>query len=226
MPLFTPRTWARVPFGASFTSHAHVHACESAHAFMFIPTRFCLLFLPKCCKCDIITVDDRLLRKRSKETAYLANKPQKPYQKIPRFSSLYTQDTRRKLRDASIIDIMPPTIETTFSDEFRMSIWVNQYVPQRHDYMDTADRGTHKNDCILRDWTKQDSLLHGETLSWNGTGQISPWTCLLKLWFHKMFWHRVSRKIKKQYLLAFHDVNSQSFTFKLLVKPVLHRFTK
>ena len=84
-----------------------MHAYESAYAFMFIATRFCLLFLPNCCKCDIVTVDDRLFRKCSKETAYLANKPQKPYQKIPRFSSLYTQDTRRKLRDASIIDIMP-----------------------------------------------------------------------------------------------------------------------
>ena len=141
MPLFTPRTWARVPFGASFASHAHGHAYESAHAFMFIATRFCLLFLPKCCKCDIIIVDDRLLRKRSKESAYLANKPQKPYQKIPRFSSLCTQDTRRKLRDASIIDIMPLMMETTFYDEFRMSIWVNQHVLQRH--MVTADRATH-----------------------------------------------------------------------------------
>ena len=77
MPLFACRTRARVPFGTSFASHAHVHAYESAYAFMFIATRFCLPFLPNCCKCDIITVDDRLLRKRSKETAYLENKPQK-----------------------------------------------------------------------------------------------------------------------------------------------------
>ena len=52
---------------------------------MFIATRFCLPFLSNCCKCDIITVDDRLLRKRSKETAYLANKSQKLYQKISFF---------------------------------------------------------------------------------------------------------------------------------------------
>ena len=88
MPLFAFRTRARVPFGTSFVSHAHVHAYESVNAFMFIATRFCLPFLPNCCKCDIITVDDRLLRKRSKETAYLANKPQKPYQKIS-FSEIF-----------------------------------------------------------------------------------------------------------------------------------------
>ena len=69
MPLFASRTRARVPFGTSFASHAY----ESAYAFMFIATRFCHPFLPNCCKCDIITVDDRLLRKRSKETAYHAN---------------------------------------------------------------------------------------------------------------------------------------------------------
>ena len=41
-------------------------------------------------------------------------------QGFSRFSSLYTQE----LRNASIINIMPcpPTVETTFSDEFRMSI--------------------------------------------------------------------------------------------------------
>ena len=127
MPLFTFRTRARVPFGTYFASHAHEHAYESAYIFMFIATRFCLSFLPNCCKCDIITVDDRLLRKRSKETAYLENKPRKPYQKILKVFRDFlvftnTGHTRRKLRNALIIDIMPPTMETTFSDEFRMSI--------------------------------------------------------------------------------------------------------
>ena len=49
---------------------------------MFIGTRFSLPFLPNCCMCDIITVDDRLLPKGSKETAYLANKQPKAFQKI------------------------------------------------------------------------------------------------------------------------------------------------
>ena len=77
-----------VPEPAFVLVHHLLHAYGSAYAFMFIATRFCLPFLPNCCKCDIITVDDRLLRKRSKETAYLANKPQKPYQKI-RFFEIF-----------------------------------------------------------------------------------------------------------------------------------------
>ena len=47
MSLFASRTRALVPFGTSFASHAHAHAYESAYAFMFIATRFCLPFLPK-----------------------------------------------------------------------------------------------------------------------------------------------------------------------------------
>ena len=71
-----------VPEPAFVLVHHLLHAYGSAYAFMFIATRFCLPFLPDCCKCDIITVDDRLLRKRPNETVYLANRPQKPYQKI------------------------------------------------------------------------------------------------------------------------------------------------
>ena len=80
--IFASRTRVHVPFGTSFASHAHMHAHESGNTFMFIGTRFCLPFLPNCCKCDIITVDDRLFPKGSKETAYLANKLQKDFQKI------------------------------------------------------------------------------------------------------------------------------------------------
>ena len=64
-------------------TRVHTH-----YTFIFIPTRCCLPFLPNCCKCDIITVGDRLLRKRSKEKNNLANKPQKPYQKI-RFFEIF-----------------------------------------------------------------------------------------------------------------------------------------
>ena len=56
--MFASRTRARVPFGTSFASHAYVHAYESAYAFIFIATRFCLPFLPNCCKCDIRDHDE------------------------------------------------------------------------------------------------------------------------------------------------------------------------
>ena len=95
--------WPQCLYNANSLLVTTCGTAESAYAFMFIATRFCLFFPTSVS----VTVDDRLLRRISKETANLANKP---YQKIRFFVT----------RNALIID-MPPTMETTNSE------WVAQF---------------------------------------------------------------------------------------------------
>ena len=77
---------------------------------------------------NIFTVNDRLLGKRSKETAHLSNEEQKMLRKLchPRRARVFDDDFRQSELRSCIFMIEP------LNQDYR-------------DYMGTADRGTHKN---------------------------------------------------------------------------------